>query len=206
MLRLPGLQQSPPRLVAASGPSGRLTQELERTLGSARIGRSNVPRARQDRQIVRLADACRATRHELLLEIIASKHGVIDSDTVARVINHVYDLGVYPDWWKLEPVRTEAAWRKSVEAIERSDPRTRGIVVLGLDAPEEELATSFALAAKFPLVKGFAVGRTIFGDVARAWMRGESRDADAIAEMARRFTRLCGIWDKARATAREAVT
>jgi 5-dehydro-2-deoxygluconokinase len=41
--------------------------------------------------------------------------------------------------------------------------------------------------------------------VARAWMRGESRDADAIAEMAQRFTRLCGIWDKARATAREAV-
>jgi len=54
-------------------------------------------------------------------------------------------------------------------------------------------------------VKGFAVGRTIFGDVARAWMRGENRDADAIAEMAQRFTRLCGIWDKARANAREAV-
>ena len=77
--------------------------------------------------------------------------------------------------------------------------------MLGFDAPEDELAASFALAAKFPLVKGFAVGRTIFGDVARAWMRGESRDTDAIAEMARRFTRLCGIWDKARATAREAV-
>ena len=54
-------------------------------------------------------------------------------------------------------------------------------------------------------MKGFAVGRTIFGDVARAWMRGENSDVDAIAEMARRFNRLCGIWDKARATAQEAV-
>ena len=103
------------------------------------------------------------------------------------------------------PVRTEAAWRNSVEAIARNDPRTRGVVVLGLDAPENELAASFALAAKFSLVKGFAVGRTIFGDVARTWMRGANSDADAIAEMAQRFNRLCGIWDKARATAREAV-
>ena len=55
-------------------------------------------------------------------------------------------------------------------------------------------------------MKGFAVGRTIFGDVAQAWMKGETRDADAIAEMARRFTRLCGIWDKARANAQEAVS
>jgi TPP-dependent trihydroxycyclohexane-1,2-dione (THcHDO) dehydratase len=45
----------------------------------------------------------------------------------------------------------------------------------------------------------------IFGDVAQAWMRGETKDAEAIAEMAQRFTRLCGIWENARANAREAV-
>jgi 5-dehydro-2-deoxygluconokinase len=158
----------------------------------------------QEAVVQRLFHAARRNRLEFLLEVIPSKVGPVQDDTTARIIQRFYALGVYPDWWKLEPVRTEAAWRNSVEAIERSDPRTRGIIVLGLDAPENELAASFALAAKFPLVKGFAVGRTIFGDVARAWMRGESRDAHAIAELAQRFTRLCGIWDKARATAREA--
>jgi hypothetical protein len=29
------------------------------------------------------------------------------------------------------------------------------------------------VAAAFPLVRGFAVGRTIFGEVARAWLAGE---------------------------------
>jgi 5-dehydro-2-deoxygluconokinase len=159
----------------------------------------------QETVVQRLFHAARRNRLEFLLEVIPSKVGLVEDDTTARIIQRFYDLGVYPDWWKLEPVRTEAAWRNSVEAIERSDPRTRGVVVLGLDAPENELAASFALAAKFPLVKGFAVGRTIFGDVGRAWMRGENSDADAIAEMAQRFTRLCGIWDKARANAREAV-
>ena len=51
------------------------------------------------------------------------------------------------------------------------------------------------------LVKGFAVGRTIFGAVARAWLDGDLTDGEAVEEMARRYGRLCGIWDKARAGA-----
>jgi 5-dehydro-2-deoxygluconokinase len=159
----------------------------------------------QEAVVLRLFHAARRNRLEFLLEVIPSKIGLVQDDTAARIIQRFYDLGVYPDWWKLEPFGTEAAWRNAVEAIERSDPRTRGVVVLGLDASEDELAVSFAIAAKFRLVKGFAVGRTIFGDVAQAWMRDETKDTEAIAEMAQRFTRLCGIWDKARANAREAV-
>ena len=74
-------------------------------------------------------------------------------------------------------------------------------MVLGLDAPESELAASFRVAAAYPLVRGFAVGRTIFGSVAQDWLAGRSSDADAVAEMKRRYTRLCQIWDEARATA-----
>ncbi|WP_141561260.1 2-deoxy-5-keto-D-gluconate 6-phosphate aldolase domain-containing protein, partial [Pelagimonas phthalicica] len=60
------------------------------------------------------------------------------------------------------------------------------------------LAASFALAAKQPLVKGFAVGRTIFADPARAWLKGDINDAEAVDQMAERFSRLCTIWDQAR--------
>jgi 5-dehydro-2-deoxygluconokinase len=74
--------------------------------------------------------------------------------------------------------------------------------VLGLDAPEADLAASFETAAGFDLVKGFAVGRTIFGAVARDWMTGKIDDAAAVATMADRYQRLCAIWDKARASAR----
>lgn len=162
--------------------------------------------ATQQTVVQRLFHAARRNRLEFLLEVIPSKVGRLYDDTTGRIIQRFYDFGVYPDWWKLEPFRTEAAWQNAIEAIERNDPRTRGVVVLGLEAPEDELADSFAIAARFRLVKGFAVGRTIFGDVARQWMRGETTDAAAVAEMARRFRRLCSIWDTARANAREAVT
>ena len=77
--------------------------------------------------------------------------------------------------------------------------------MLGLDAPEPELAASFKAAAGFDLVKGFAVGRSIFGEVARGWMRGALGDDDAVAEMARRYARLSAVWDAARAAARTGV-
>jgi 5-dehydro-2-deoxygluconokinase len=60
-------------------------------------------RERQERQLLRLQDACLKTGHELLVEIIASKNGPVDSQTVSRAIQRLYDLGMKPDWWKLEP-------------------------------------------------------------------------------------------------------
>jgi 5-dehydro-2-deoxygluconokinase len=158
-------------------------------------------RKMQVARVKRLFTAARRNGLEFLLEVIPSKVGPVDDDTTATLIQMFYDAGVYPDWWKLEPFKTEQAWQNAVVAIERNDPRTRGIVVLGLDAPEAELAESFALAAKQPLVKGFAVGRTIFGDAARAWMKGEMSDAEAVAQMAERYARLCEIWDTAREAA-----
>lgn len=160
-------------------------------------------RADQEATVKRLFEASRRNDLEFLLEIIPSKVGEVNDDTTALLIQQFYDIGVFPDWWKLEPTKTADAWANTISAIEKNDRNTRGIVVLGLDAPEAELAASFEIAAAFDLVKGFAVGRTIFGDVARAWMSGQVEDDAAVAEMAKRYQRLCNVWDESRAAARE---
>jgi 5-dehydro-2-deoxygluconokinase len=160
-------------------------------------------RARQEDTLRRLFHACRRNRLEMLLEIIPSKVAPTDDQTSATIIQRFYDLGLYPDWWKLEPFTTDAAWEAACAAITRNDPHTRGVVVLGLDAPEADLATSLALAARQPLVKGFAIGRTIFGDAARAWLKGDMTDADAVTQMTDRYARLAALWDRARMGGRE---
>ncbi len=152
----------------------------------------------QEATITRLFHACRRNRLEMLLEIIPSKVGPVDDATTARLITRFYDIGIYPDWWKLEPMQTTAAWAATCDAITARDRHVQGIVILGLGQTEDELAASFRLAAPFPLVKGFAVGRTIHADVGRDWMAGRISDADATATMAENFRRLCGIWDDAR--------
>lgn len=155
-------------------------------------------KAGQEAVVTRLFHAARRNRLELLLEIIPSRVGPVTDSTSAEVIQRFYDIGVYPDWWKLEPFATDAAWTNACAAITRNDPCTRGVVVLGLDAPESALAASLALAARHDLVKGFAVGRTIFADAARAWLGGQITDAVAVTMMAERYQRLCAIWDGAR--------
>ena len=160
--------------------------------------------ADQEATVLRLFHACRRNRLEFLLEVIPSKVGPVEDDTTARVIERFYGLGVYPDWWKLEPMQSRAAWEATCAAIETHDANTRGIVVLGLGSGEDELAASFREAARHPLVKGFAVGRTIFAAPARAWIAGEIDDAEAIARMADNFRRLCGLWDEARKTGEKA--
>ncbi|WP_330647030.1 5-dehydro-2-deoxygluconokinase (plasmid) [Thioclava litoralis] len=157
--------------------------------------------ARQLDRVRKLYAAARRNNLEFLLEIIPSKVAATDDDTTAHLIRRFYAEGIYPDWWKLEPLASQAGWAKACDAIEAYDRHTRGIVVLGLDAPEAELAASFEIAAGFPLVKGFAVGRTIFGSVARDWLAGRMGDDEAVAEMATRYARLADIWDKARAAA-----
>ena len=144
--------------------------ELKAATGARAACASTTPRARIGR--------------ELLVEIIAGKHGPLKTDTVAGVLQRLYDLGIKPDWWKLEPQRTQPPGMPSAMSITRNDPYCRGIVLLGLEAPEDELEAAFAAAAKEPQVKGFAVGRTIFNDAARRWLKGEITDEAAIADMA----------------------
>lgn len=158
-------------------------------------------KTRQEETVLRLGAAARANDLELLLEIIPSKVAAVDDETAALVIQRFYDIGVYPDWWKLEPLKTRTAWQNACDAITRNDRYTRGVVVLGLDAPAEELAKSFAIAASFDLVKGFAVGRTIFGETARDWLAGEIDDAGAVNQMAGKYAQLCKQWDAARGAA-----
>ena len=151
----------------------------------------------------RLFTACRRNRLEFLLEVIPSKVGPVNDSTTSDVIRRIYQAGIFPDWWKLEPLQTDVAWKNAVDAIDSNDPNTRGIVILGLGESEEKLRTSFDIAASFPLVKGFAVGRTIFAESAKAWMLDELSDEAAVSAMAANYSNLCSIWDAARAVSSE---
>ena len=157
------------------------------------------PDALRHEQIEKLRsafDAARKIGREILIEIIAGKHGPLHDDTVARALTEIYDAGIKPDWWKLEPQPNAAAWAATDAVIEARDPLCRGVVLLGLDAAQDELERGFAAARSARTVKGFAVGRTIFAEAARAWLDGRMSDDEAVADMAQRFGALVEIWTR----------
>jgi 5-dehydro-2-deoxygluconokinase len=152
----------------------------------------------QEEQILRLYSACRESRHEFLLEVIASPYGKLGADTTAGILARVYDLGIRPDWWKLEPAEEPLAWAAIQDTIRQRDPWCRGVLVLGLAADADSLAAAFQAAAPCELVRGFAVGRTIFGEPARRWLAGELGEAETIAALANNLQAVVSAWRRAR--------
>ena len=63
---------------------------------------------------------------------------------------------------------------KSPTVVAAHDPLCHGALLLGLDASEEQVVRSFEVAARHPVCRGFAIGRTIFGAPARDWFGGTS--------------------------------
>ena len=147
-----------------------------------------------------LYTTARKVGRELLVEIIASKNGPMNKSTIARAMAELYTIGIKPDWWKLEPQADSAAWDEISDTIDSYDPHCRGIVLLGLEAPEEELAKGFAAVAGKKYVKGFAVGRTIFNEAASLWLQDKIDDNAAVNMMSDKFARLVHIWNEAQGT------
>ena len=150
-------------------------------------------------QIEKLRSAYEAARkvgRDILIEIIASKHGALGNDTISRALTEIYEAGIKPDWWKLEPQASPAVWSAIDRVIETCDPFCRGVVLLGLEASHDVLVAGFAAARSSRTVKGFAVGRTIFAESAKNWLAGTMTDEDAVDDMARKFGALVEVWER----------
>jgi 5-dehydro-2-deoxygluconokinase len=102
-------------------------------------------RLEQEAQIRALHDAVQASGHELLLEIIPPSGLPRAADTVVRAIERLYNLEIYPEWWKLEPMAADE-WAEIDALIEARDPYCRGVLLLGLAANADTLAAGFAEA------------------------------------------------------------
>ena len=169
-------------------------------------------RLEQEAQVRALYDAVQASGHELLLEIIPPKeksgvHPPAAPDTVLRAMKRFYNLGVYPEWWKLPPMSADL-WRATDALLAERDPHCRGVLLLGLSAPVKALAEGFRAArgaGASTCCRGFAVGRTIFEEPGRAWLAGETDDAALVAGVRRNFEQLITLWRDARADAPKAL-
>ncbi len=156
-------------------------------------------RLEQEAQIKGLYQASQVSGHELLLEIIPPKdHPSAHPDVLYRALKRLYNLGIYPAWWKIEAQSAEE-WQQLDALIQERDPYCRGVVLLGLNAPASALAEGFQQASKSQTCRGFAVGRTIFQKPSRAWLAGEIDDEVLIEQVQGTFVELIDAWRASRA-------
>jgi 5-dehydro-2-deoxygluconokinase len=157
-------------------------------------------RLEQETQLHALYAATRASGHELLLEVIPPANPSVQAsqgERVLRSLKRIYNLGIRPEWWKLAPLPAHD-WTALDALIAERDPHCRGVLLLGLNAPFAELAAGFAAAAHSHSCRGFAVGRSIFVQPARAWLRGDIDDATLVERASQHFAELAALWRQAR--------
>jgi 5-dehydro-2-deoxygluconokinase len=182
-------------------------------------------RLEQEAQIRALYDAVQTSGHELMLEIILPRsfarravpsansapsggseqrtsasvgaNSARDDETIVRAVKRLYNLGIYPEWWKLEPL-SAAQWKAIDALIAERDPYCRGVLLLGLNAPLESLAEGFRAARASRTCKGFAVGRTIFHEPAQAWLDGSIGDEDLVKRVRSNYEALIAAWRSAK--------
>ena len=159
-------------------------------------------RREQETQLRALYDAVQASGHELLLEVIPPTDIPCDDRTIARALDRIYQVGIFPEWWKLAPMSRET-WKQVDDLIARRDPWCRGVLVLGLNAPIQELVAGFRDAAASRTCRGFAVGRTIWHEPSREWLAGRIGDAELISRVRASFETLIREWRSARASRKE---
>lgn len=152
-------------------------------------------RDEQDRTLLQLWEATRESGHELLLEVIPPKSLIASDDvgeSVLQTIQHFYDLGLKPEWWKLG-VMSRSNWLKLESIIKSHDPYCRGVVILGLNQPIEQLIKGFG-EAPTSIVKGFMVGRSVWAEPSLAWLKNSIGDEEFCEQISFNFGSLIHGW------------
>lgn len=158
---------------------------------------SHPLRLEQEKTVQEVYTACCQSGHELLLEVILPVDMPHSDELYLRALQRFYNLGIKPDWWKLPPMQS-ATWDQIAALIGQRDPYCHGVVILGLDAPETILKASFNAAAGKSIVKGFAVGRTLFGQPSLQWLAEEIDDETLIQKIKTNYHNLIDYWNQRR--------
>ena len=152
----------------------------------------------QLQRLKELSDQLRHSERPFLLELLVpaseAQLASVGGDTTAydrdvraglaeQVIHAVQDAGVEPTLWKIEGLETaEAAAR--VVAAAKTGGRDADCIVLGRDAPQEELDHWLQVAAPVEGFVGFAIGRSIWKEPLEQYLDDgdEARFLDAVGQ------------------------
>ncbi|CAN5883359.1 5-dehydro-2-deoxygluconokinase [soil metagenome] len=157
-----------------------------------------VLHARQLARMAQATEACWTAERELLLELQSPAGRTYEAGDLPRLMTAAYAAGARPDWWKLPPLQDPAEWKAIGAVVGEHDADCRGVLVLGHDAGWDALVRAFDACAGAAVVRGFAVGRTIFAAAARAWLAGALGNDDLVDTVAERFAGAVAAWDAAR--------
>lgn len=165
--------------------------------------------AEQIARLQQLSDWCHANRRKFLFELLvpaeedqlAGVDGDVDRydaelrpELMRRAIEEFQQAGLEADIWKIEGVNSHADCVMLAEQT-RSGGRDRvKCVLLGRGADDERVDAWLRAAAPVEGFIGFAIGRSVWSDVLKAFLAGDMERAEAVARIAANYTRFIEVY------------
>ncbi|MBS0287578.1 MAG: DUF2090 domain-containing protein [Proteobacteria bacterium] len=158
-------------------------------------------RQQQEATLSHLYLACRKTNHELVIELAPATNSLITASTYSHIMQRLYEIGIYPDWWQVMPPRDQRTFENIQRVIQENDKFCKGVLTLGQQATLEQLPVMFNNAAKHECCKGFVVDKSLFQAALTQWLGQMMTNQAFIDTVARSFEKAISIWELAKTNA-----
>ncbi len=116
----------------------------------------------------------------------------------SEAIAALSDGGVHPTIWKLEGYETTEGAEEVLRAVAAQSETPAECIVLGRNAPIEQVEHWLSVAAPLPGYAGFAVGRTNWEAALQDFLAGRLSRDEAIATIGSRYRTLIDVYTAAR--------
>jgi len=168
--------------------------------------------ARQTERLARLSDWLHERSRKFLFELLvpATKDQLgrfggdqraydqgLRPELVVATIAALQRGGVEPDIWKIEGLDTTAACEQVVAQAQGDDRDEVKCIVLGRGADESQVIEWVKIGAAVDGFDGFAVGRTLWEDALRKYLRGELSRDEAVYEISSRYRDVINAYRRA---------
>lgn len=191
MLTLEASGEPALRLQYGEQSSQRL-RVLGASLGKVLLRFSEKPQ-KNDRQLQTLqtlhAQLARAGQR-LLIELLSTGSVEEREDFLLHTIATAEEMGIVPEFWKVEGLASEDAWKRVRRVLNASS----GLLLLGRGEDRASVEEMIRVAAKSGTVDGFAIGRTLFANELREVVAGKKKRATAVQTIADNFRSMITLW------------
>jgi 5-dehydro-2-deoxygluconokinase len=172
--------------------SSQRIRMLGATLGKVLLRFSEKPQ-KNDRQLQTLQTVCaQLTRagQRVLIELLSTGTEEKREDFLAHTIRVCGEMGIVPEFWKVESLPSISAWKHVKGTLHDSS----GILLLGRGEDRAHVEDAVRTAAKSGVVDGFAIGRTLFANELRNIVAGKKKRPAAVHTVADNFRSMITLW------------
>lgn len=145
----------------------------------------------QNARLKKISDFCRQHKMGFMLEVLLEGKGP-RFEQMKRMIRALETNGIKPDVWKLEGLEKTSQW-KAIKKLTKAD-----LIILGRGKSKHDVETWVRTAAASGVVRGFAIGRTVFFQPLKAYVAKRITRAEAIDRIKDNYMHFVRLFESSR--------